>query len=130
MSDYIDREAFIENKRRIYCAACERRMGVRNGKAGMIYEIGGAPCRSCGIDDALGDLEDFPASEVAEVKHARWIRSAYDGEYYCSYCAKMTTDRHDEIRYFEGQKVIALCLPRYCGNCGAKMDESGDEDNG
>lgn len=75
-------------------------------------------------------INAIPAADVAEVRHARWIRSAYDGEYYCSYCAKMTTDRHDEIRCFEGKKVIALCLPRYCGNCGARMDESEEGDNG
>ena len=64
MPKYIDVDAFVEKKREQYCAACERRMGVMNGKAGMIYEIGDAPCRACWVDDMLGDVEDFPAADV------------------------------------------------------------------
>ena len=61
MSDLIDRQAFIENERKLYCEDCDRRKGTKNGKRNVIcYEIGGVPCRSCWLDDALTDLEDFP----------------------------------------------------------------------
>ena len=63
MSELIDRQAFIENERKLYCEDCDRRKGTKNGKPNVIcYEIGEAPCRSCWLDDALGDLEDFPTA--------------------------------------------------------------------
>lgn len=117
MANYIDSEAFIENERRTYCVACERRMGVRNGKAGMIYEIGDAPCRACWVDDMLGDVEDFPSSEVAEVKHARWEQHYGDPwDVHCSNCDFAVPN--------------TVVRPNYCENCGAQMDESEDEEDG
>lgn len=63
MSELIDRQAFIENERKLYCEDCDRRKGTKNGKPNVIcYEIGEAPCRACWLDDALTDLEDFPSS--------------------------------------------------------------------
>lgn len=68
MSDLIDREAFIEHERKLYCENCDRRRGMRNGKlGGFVYEIGEAPCRACSIHDTLTDLEDFPAA-------LRWVK--------------------------------------------------------
>ena len=67
MSDLIDRQAFIERERKLYCEDCDRRKGKKNGKLTVCYEIGEAPCRSCWLDDALTDLEDFPAAP-------RWVR--------------------------------------------------------
>ena len=63
MSELIDRQSFIENERKLYCEDCDRRKGTKNGKPNVIcYEIGEAPCRACWLDDALTDLEDFPAA--------------------------------------------------------------------
>lgn len=62
MSELIDRQAFIEQERRLYCEDCDRRKGKKNGKLTVCYEIGEAPCRACWLDDALGDLEDFPTA--------------------------------------------------------------------
>ena len=63
MSELIDRQAFIENERKLYCEDCDRRKGTKNGKPNVIcYEIGEAPCRACWLDDALTDLEDFPTA--------------------------------------------------------------------
>ena len=67
MSDLIDRQAFIENERKLYCEDCDRRKGMKKGKLTFCYEIGETPCRSCWCDDVLTDLEDFPASP-------RWVR--------------------------------------------------------
>lgn len=64
MDDYISREAFIEQKRKLYCENCSRR---KDSKGKTVYEIGDAPCRSCGIGDVLDDLDDFPASDVRPV---------------------------------------------------------------
>lgn len=65
--EYIEREAFVEQKREQYCKDCSRRKGMRNGKYKTLYEIGEAPCRACEIDDVLNDVEDFPAADVRPV---------------------------------------------------------------
>lgn len=64
MDDFISREAFIEQKRKLYCENCSRR---KDSKGKTVYEIGDAPCRSCGIGDVLDDLNDFPAADVRPV---------------------------------------------------------------
>ena len=63
MSELIDRQAFIEQERKLYCEDCDRRKGTKNGKPNVIcYEIGEAPCRACWVDDVLTDLEGFPTA--------------------------------------------------------------------
>ena len=69
--EYIEREAFLEQKREQYCKDCARRKGMRNGKYKTLYEIGEAPCRACGIDDLLNDVEDFPTADVRPVVRCR-----------------------------------------------------------
>ena len=121
MAEYIDREAFLDAKRKLYCADCARRKGMKNGKFKTLYEIGDAPCRACGVNDVLEDVEDFPAADVVEVKHGEWIGEAdgyADGElvydmWYCSNCDYCVDD--DEKPWYH-----------YCPNCGAKMDGDGD----
>lgn len=76
MAEYIEREAFLEQKREHYCNNCARRKGMRNGKYKTLYEIGEAPCRACEINDVLNDVEDFPAADVRPVVLCR------DCEYY------------------------------------------------
>jgi len=65
--EYIEREAFLDEKRKLYCENCKRRYGLKKGKSVVCYEIGDAPCRSCGIGDVLDDVEDFPAADVRHV---------------------------------------------------------------
>ena len=55
-AEHIEREAFIEAKRKQYCADCDRRKGMKNGKMRFCYEIGEAPCRACYVDDLLTDV--------------------------------------------------------------------------
>lgn len=64
MSDYIEREAFIESQQHLYCENCARR---KNGKGKFVYDIGDAPCRACGIMDVLDAVADFPAADVRPV---------------------------------------------------------------
>ena len=66
MAEYIDREAFIADKRKQYCTDCDRRKGMKNGKLRFVYDIGDAPCRACGIDDMIDDIEDYPAVVIPE----------------------------------------------------------------
>lgn len=48
-------------------------------------------------------ISDFPAADVVEVRHGRWIKYKYFDE--CSECYAMAILRHN-----------------YCPNCGARMD--------
>ena len=57
-------------------------------------------------------LNQFPAADVAPVRHGRWIKVGYacgEAEWQCSAC-KETEWRTSASRL------------KYCPNCGAKMD--------
>lgn len=64
MKEYIEREAFIESQQHLYCENCARR---KDGKGKLVYDIGDAPCRACGIMDVLDAVADFPAADVRPV---------------------------------------------------------------
>lgn len=112
--EYIEREAFIADQRYLYCDNCARRKGMKNGKLKFVYDIGEAPCRACDIGDLLDAVEDYPAADVAPVRHGRWESSRPDapmfGFHYCSICGRKRTSPQDN----------------YCPNCGALMDKDGD----
>lgn len=120
MAKYIDREVFIAQKRELYCGDCDRRKGMKKGKMRFLYEIGDAPCRACGIEDILSDVEDFPTADVQPVKHAAWdYAMPVDGpernRYRCSRCSGFA------LLDFWGRDVRS----RYCPECGAVMDDEG-----
>ena len=67
-------------------------------------------------------IEAFPAADVEEVKHGRWIEYKYPRHdprgravCMCSVCQE-GWDKDDLVVVGKG------CLPRCCPNCGAKMD--------
>lgn len=111
MDEYIEREEAIE----IAMQYCPDDDGVCSKADADLREM-------------LDEIEAIPAADVAPVRHGRWEYDEEAGEYCCSECHRATYDSHDEIKEFEGGKVIALCLPRYCGYCGARMD--GGQDDG
>lgn len=85
MAEYIDRSAFLKQKRAWYCKNCIRRT---NSKGKIVYEIGEAPCRACEIGDVLDDLEDVPAADVVERKDAipiEWMVGKLTGHPELSY---------------------------------------------
>ena len=57
----------------------------------------------------LGDIEDFPTADVAEVKHGEWIWSMdfpiMQAMIRCSLCNEPS-----------------ITMSKFCPNCGAKMD--------
>lgn len=67
MAEYIEREAFLADKKWLYCTDCEKRKGKKRGKMVTLYEIGEAPCKSCGIHDMLEEVEAYPAADVRSV---------------------------------------------------------------
>lgn len=111
MAEYIDRSAFLEQKRAWYCKNCIRRT---NSKGKIVYEIGEAPCQACGIGDVLDDLEDVPAADVRPVVKATW-------------------EKVTEQPYFRKHYHVVACSAchkrgnqgwNFCPNCGCAMEET------
>lgn len=78
---------------------------------------------------SLQSISEMPAADVAEVVHGQWEGEGdgyADGEivldvWYCSQCGYYIDDGTDNPD----------CLPKYCPNCGARMDGwMEDADNG
>lgn len=73
------------------------------GESGIIAEA---------FEDLANELEDFPAADVAPVRHGRWALNKKYGDYECSECGQGDVKAMD----FTNLKM------RYCPNCGARMD--------
>ena len=95
MDEFISREETIKRIKEVYCAGCNSYNGVR--------------CRACGTGDAIDIIDDFPAADVDQMRHGRWI---YDHwcEFKCSVCGEFSNSKP-----YRGKE-------NYCPNCGAKMD--------
>ena len=110
MDDFISREAFIEQKRKLYCEDCSRR---KDSKGKTVYEIGDATCRSCGIGDVLDDLDDFHAADVRPVVTCEeCVWHVDDG---CHNCTKLGMLCPDDADFY--------CKYGNRPNCGADMRE-------
>lgn len=74
------------------------------GESGIIAEA---------FEDLANELEDFPAADVAPVRHGRWIDNGIQGSMLsgCSVC---------------GFTCGAYTF-KYCPNCGARMDGAENE---
>jgi len=109
MAEYIDKEAFLAKETKQYCSDCERRKGIKNGKRKIIYEIGEAPCRSCGINDVIDDIDSFPTSDdVKPVVRGKWEHFGSD-VFRCSECGYGIQPWNIGVNF--------------CPNCGADMRE-------
>ena len=113
MTEYIEREALMRRIKEIHCAECDSYHGVR--------------CRACWVDDTLDYIDSEPASDVAPVRHGRWIMkktSAGSSYTVCSHC-NASVKYNDEY----GTVVMNLKGANYCPNCGAKMDGGDGNDD-
>lgn len=94
MSEYIEREALIAEFKRLML-----------GEGSLIERVF--------ADGVYAVLETFPAADVQEVRHGKWIGSRYNewnnNEYEekCSICGRYSTEYGKS----------------FCPNCGAKMDK-------
>lgn len=61
-------------------------------------------------------INQFPAADVAPVRHGRWIKES-DGGTRCSVCNKRVRDVTGG-----GDEPVDLSDMSYCPKCGAKMD--------
>ena len=60
-------------------------------------------------------LNQFPSTDVAPVRHGRWIPALHVGDccYHCSECQFL-------------RDAYLIDIGNYCPNCGAKMDRECD----
>lgn len=129
MAEFIDKQEFLEEQRHLYCENCAKRKGMKRGKMQFVYEIGDAPCRSCGYGDVLDDLEDFPAADVRPVCHGRWVKArgswctpGGDPVWECSECGKGKHVYGIEHGTYGADVADGQWVS--CPNCGAQMEES------
>lgn len=79
-------------------------------------------------NNAVEIVEQFPAADVVEVRHAHWddvevieceAAKLMVASMRCSACNRY----HNEVYHYGNPTEMA----HYCGFCGAKMDEEGEE---
>ena len=108
----IDADALLDDLMERYCKACDRRRGIKSGKWRVIYEIGEAPCRACGVGDMMDELEEMPSAE--RTGHWRRVGARVD-LVECSACGyRLDVESYTYPSY------------RFCPNCGGRM--KGEED--
>ena len=88
MAEYIDRE-YLLSALNIFC-------DKENGNSHFIN----------GIETAKEIIENAPTSDVALIKHGKWVSDGY-GNIFCSVC---------------GRKPILSVKTKFCPNCGAILD--------
>ena len=101
MAEYIEREALMRQIKEIHCAECNSYHGVR--------------CRACWVDDTFDYIDSEPAVDVAPVVHGRWIYKGDSDMWVCSRCGRSVNADPEGIDL-------------YCYHCGAKMDETVEDD--
>lgn len=75
-------------------------------------------------------INAFPAADVQEVRHGRWVmdENPHDGDCRCSVCTiaidQMHERNHGLLNALTGGKWWTFY--RYCPNCGSRMDLEGD----
>ena len=94
MTEYIEREALE--------VALNHRLNF------LMAENGEYDHYTSGFDEAVTRVENFPAADVVEVRHGRWI-ATHDEFCSCSVCKYPV--------------YVAWGQTNYCPNCGAQMDE-------
>ena len=125
--EYIEREAFLADKKWLYCTDCDKRKGKKRGKMVTLYEIGEAPCKSCGINDMLEEVEAYPAADVREVKMAEWLTGNGNPRSYgriramCGRCGAFALYEMVNAGSYKEQ------LSKFCPACGAEMRETPKE---
>lgn len=117
----IDADALIDVLTQRCCKNCDKRMGTKNGKRRMIYEIGEAPCRACDVDDMKTELEEAPTIDAEPREIGHWLPYEF-GDYHwhkCSVCGK--ADKYIETIGNGDLQAIR----HFCPICGARMDGGG-----
>ena len=99
MAEYIEREALE--------VALNHRLNF------LMAENGEYDHYTSGFDEAVTRVENFPAADVAPVRHGRWVSVPHKLARVCSVC-----NRDEPYKFAD----IDADVYDYCPNCGAKMD--------
>lgn len=86
----------------IHCSAC------MHARAAALDPLNSRP-----FNKETGECADWHTCYVQEVKRSKW-------EYYNDTARCMNCDHYTNDLYFDDRDE--LVLPKYCSNCGAKMD--------
>ena len=109
MSKYIDADVLKDKMFNYYdCVNLNTRKDNYNGETLMNYEV---------ADMIENCIDNAPTADVEEVRHAKWVH--YGEDIQCSNCGHVSDDICYEGDMDSGYYTV---LPRYCSNCGAKMD--------
>lgn len=98
MAEYIEREALEKN--------------LNERLAYLLDKNGPYDYYTDGYDEAVSTVEEFLSADVAPVRHGRWIETIENGK-----MKRITSCCGDDQT-----KLTSWYRPKYCPNCGAKMD--------
>lgn len=104
MAEYIKREA-LEKDLNI-------RLSALRGKNGYYDHY------TDGFDECVDRVENFPAADVEEVKHGKWIEYPRAHYFKCSECK-------ETVPYKKAVLIRGKRKYKYCPHCGAKMGAEG-----
>lgn len=111
MADYMKKSDVISYIRK-EAAEAQSAFEELGGESGIIAEA---------FEDLANELEDFPAADVAPVRHGKWERIGIQGRKglpiypRCSACGMVSAAYRSEWEGLRGAW-------KYCPNCGARMD--------
>lgn len=105
IAEYIKREA-LEKDLNI-------RLSALRGKNGYYDHY------TDGFDECVDRVENFPAADVEEVKHGKWVEPHWRNSVSCANCSICGAEAY-HYDFHGVQKTY-----RYCPNCGAKMGAEG-----
>ena len=101
MAEYIEREALE--------VALNHRLNF------LMADNGKYDHYTSGFDEAVTRVENFPAADVAPVRHARWVDN------HCTACGMMPMG--DEMwKHLDLEPPLFERFMNYCPSCGCRMD--------
>ena len=101
MAEYIEREAL--------------EVALNNRLNFLMADNGEYDHYTSGFDEAVTRVENFPAADVAPVRHARWVDN------HCTACGMMPMG--DEMwKHLDLEPPLFERFMDYCPICGCRMD--------
>lgn len=107
MAEYMSKKDVVSYIRK-EAAEAQSAFEELGGESGIIAEA---------FEDLANELEDFPAADVAPVRHGKWVHSHYENcseQFEIVKCSCCGHEAYAMAFYVRGGN--------YCPNCGARMD--------
>lgn len=106
----IDGDALIDVLTQRCCKNCDKRMGTKNGKWRVIYEIGEAPCRACDVDDLKMELDEAPTIDAVRVVRCKDCKFNYANQIpsgdECQLCVELPISKDFFCAYGEKDEEV------------------------